>query len=55
MRVSVAVYNAGGSQWRPNPLEIDTDFFESVWRINCLGSFIMAREAALAMMKCARV
>lgn len=49
-RLAAAVYNAGGSQWRPSPLEIDTEFFESVWRINCLGSFIMAREAVRIML-----
>lgn len=46
----VAVYNAGGSQWKSSPLEMDTQFFEDVWRINCLGAFIMAREATRLMM-----
>ncbi|MFV3126171.1 SDR family NAD(P)-dependent oxidoreductase [Niveispirillum sp. KHB5.9] len=49
--LSVAIYNAGGSQWRPNPLEMDGDFFEQVWRTNCFGSFVVAREAARAMLE----
>jgi NAD(P)-dependent dehydrogenase (short-subunit alcohol dehydrogenase family) len=47
----VAVYNAGGSQWRPSPLDMETAFFEEVWRINCLGSFIVAREATRLMLE----
>lgn len=46
-----AIYNAGGSQWRPSPLDMDTQFFEDVWRTNCLGSFIMAREATRLMLQ----
>lgn len=49
--LSVAIYNAGGSQWRKNPLEMDAEFFESVWRTNCFGSFLMAREAARLMLE----
>lgn len=49
-RLSVAIYNAGGSQWRRNPLEMDAEFFEQVWRTNCFGSFLMAREAARLML-----
>jgi NAD(P)-dependent dehydrogenase (short-subunit alcohol dehydrogenase family) len=47
----VAIYNAGGSQWRPSPLDMDTRFFEEVWRTNCLGSFIVAREATRLMLE----
>jgi NAD(P)-dependent dehydrogenase (short-subunit alcohol dehydrogenase family) len=47
----VTVYNAGGSQWRKSPLEMETAFFEDVWRINCLGSFIVAREATRLMLE----
>lgn len=47
----VAVYNAGGSQWKPSPLEMDTEFFESVWRTNCLGAFITARESTRLMLE----
>jgi NAD(P)-dependent dehydrogenase (short-subunit alcohol dehydrogenase family) len=45
-----AIYNAGGSQWRSGFLELDTAFIEDVWRINCLGGFIMGREAAKLML-----
>lgn len=45
-----AIYNAGGSQWRSGILEMDTPFVEDVWRINCLGGFIMGREAAKLML-----
>ncbi|MEU0477702.1 SDR family NAD(P)-dependent oxidoreductase [Streptosporangium sp. NPDC006013] len=47
--LAIATYNAGGSQWKPGILEMDTEFFESVWRTNCLGSFITGREAARRM------
>lgn len=47
--LTVAAYNAGGSQWKPGILEMDSDFFESVWRTNCFGSFIAGREAARRM------
>ncbi|MFH5824648.1 SDR family NAD(P)-dependent oxidoreductase [Georgenia sp. AZ-5] len=47
---TVAIYNAGGSQWRSSILEMDADFWESVWRTNCFGSFLMAREAAKRML-----
>ena len=45
-----AIYNAGGSQWRPGILEMDTPFIEDVWRINCLGGFIVGRESARLML-----
>jgi len=48
--LEVAVYNAGGSQWRSGILEMDTAFIEDVWRTNCLGGFIMGREAARLML-----
>jgi NAD(P)-dependent dehydrogenase (short-subunit alcohol dehydrogenase family) len=47
--LSVAAYNAGGSQWKSSILEMESDFFESVWRTNCFGSFIAGREAARRM------
>jgi NAD(P)-dependent dehydrogenase (short-subunit alcohol dehydrogenase family) len=47
----VTVYNAGGSQWRSSPLEMETAFFEDVWRINCLGAFITARESTRLMLE----
>jgi len=45
-----AIYNAGGSQWRSGLIAMDTAFIEDVWRINCLGGFIMGREAAKLML-----
>ncbi|RJG03099.1 SDR family NAD(P)-dependent oxidoreductase [Noviherbaspirillum sedimenti] len=45
-----AIYNAGGSQWRSGILEMDTAFIEDVWRTNCLGGFIVGREAAKLML-----
>lgn len=47
----VAVYNAGGSQWRASILDMDTEFFENVWRINCLGGLIVGRESARIMVE----
>lgn len=47
--LSVAVYNAGGSQWRSSILAMESDFFEDVWRTNCFGSFVTGREAARRM------
>lgn len=47
----VAIYNAGGSQWRSSPIDMDTKFFEDVWRTNCLGGFIVAREATKLMLE----
>jgi NAD(P)-dependent dehydrogenase (short-subunit alcohol dehydrogenase family) len=49
--LKVAIYNAGGSQWRSSPLDMDTAFFEDVWRTNCLGGFIVAREATRLMLE----
>lgn len=45
----IAAYNAGGSQWRPSMLDMDAEFFESVWRTNCFGAFLTGREAARRM------
>lgn len=45
----VSVYNAGGSQWRSSILEMDSEFFENVWRTNCFGGFIVGRESARRM------
>ncbi|MEV4549382.1 SDR family NAD(P)-dependent oxidoreductase [Nonomuraea wenchangensis] len=45
----VATYNAGGSQWRSSMLDMDAEFFESVWRTNCFGAFLTGRESARRM------
>ncbi|MGY4099402.1 SDR family NAD(P)-dependent oxidoreductase [Nocardia sp. R16R-3T] len=48
-RLGVAVYNAGGAQSKKSILDMDADFVESVWRINCLGGLVVGREAARRM------
>jgi len=45
---SVVVYNAGNAAIRPL-LEMDVSFFEDVWRVGCLGGFLVGREAARRM------
>lgn len=47
----VTIYNAGGSQWKQGTHEMDTAFVEDVWRINCLGGFICARESSKIMLE----
>jgi NAD(P)-dependent dehydrogenase (short-subunit alcohol dehydrogenase family) len=42
------VYNAGNAMIRP-VLEMDAAFFESAWRVGCLGGFLVGREAARRM------
>jgi NAD(P)-dependent dehydrogenase (short-subunit alcohol dehydrogenase family) len=44
----VVVYNAGNAAIRPL-LEMDVAFFEDVWRVGCLGGFLVGREAARRM------
>jgi NAD(P)-dependent dehydrogenase (short-subunit alcohol dehydrogenase family) len=46
--LDVVVYNAGNNQWG-SFLEMEADFFESVWRVCCLGGFLAGREAARRM------
>jgi NAD(P)-dependent dehydrogenase (short-subunit alcohol dehydrogenase family) len=46
---AVAIYNAGNNRYRPL-LEMDDDFFESVWRLCCFGGFLFGREAARRML-----
>jgi NAD(P)-dependent dehydrogenase (short-subunit alcohol dehydrogenase family) len=45
----VASYNAGNNRFRPL-LEMDDDFFESLWRLCCFGGFLFGREAARRML-----
>ncbi|MBW2279172.1 MAG: SDR family NAD(P)-dependent oxidoreductase [Deltaproteobacteria bacterium] len=47
--LEVVVYNAGNNQWG-SFLEMEADFFESVWRVCCLGGFLAGREAARRML-----
>jgi NAD(P)-dependent dehydrogenase (short-subunit alcohol dehydrogenase family) len=46
---AITVYNAGGAQRRKTILDMDEQFFEDVWRINCLGGVLIGREAAARM------
>ena len=46
---TVAIYNAGNNRYRPL-LEMDDDFFESLWRLCCFGGFLFGREAARRML-----
>lgn len=43
-----AIYNAGGNRWG-DFTSMKTEFFEDVWRANCLGAFLVGREAARVM------
>lgn len=45
---SLVVYSTQNTV-RGQAIEIETDAFEDCWRTNCLGGFIVAREAARAM------
>jgi NAD(P)-dependent dehydrogenase (short-subunit alcohol dehydrogenase family) len=45
----LVVYNAGNNRFRPL-LEMDVDFFEELWRLCCLGGFLVGREAARCML-----
>ncbi|UCE85785.1 MAG: SDR family NAD(P)-dependent oxidoreductase [Deltaproteobacteria bacterium] len=44
----IVVYNAGNNRFRPL-LEMDVEFFEGLWRLCCLGGFLIGREAARRM------
>ena len=47
--LELVVYNAGNN--RPGRLiEMEADFFEDVWRLCCLGGFLVGREAARRML-----
>ncbi len=43
-------YNAGNNRMKAL-LDMEDDFFESVWRLCCLGGFLVGREAARHMVK----
>ena len=45
----IVVYNAGNNRFRPL-LEMDTAFFEGLWRLCCFGGFLVGREAARRML-----
>ena len=46
--LEAAIFNAGNNRWKPT-LEMETEFFEEIWRVGCLGGFIFGREAAKPM------
>ena len=46
--LEAAIFNAGNNRWKPT-LEVETEFFEEIWRVGCLGGFIFGREAAKPM------
>jgi len=46
--LDLVVYNAGNNRMSPL-LEMDNDFFESIWRLACFGGFLVGREAARRM------
>ena len=43
--LEVVCYNAGNNRWG-NLVEMEASFFEEVWRVGCLGGFLVGREAA---------
>lgn len=46
-------YNAGNNRWG-NLLEMESDFFEEVWRLCCLAGFVAGREAARRLVAASR-
>ncbi len=48
--LEVAAYNAGNNRWAPL-LDTDAGLFEDLWRVCCLGGFLVGREAARRMVK----
>jgi NAD(P)-dependent dehydrogenase (short-subunit alcohol dehydrogenase family) len=47
--LDLVVYNAGNNRFRPL-LDMDDEFFEDLWRLCCLGGFLVGREAARRML-----
>ena len=47
--LDLVVYNAGNNQWG-SLREMDAELFESVWRVCCLGGFLVGTEAARRML-----
>ncbi len=46
--LDLVAYNAGNNRMKAL-LDMDDDFFESVWRLSCFGGFLVGREAARRM------
>ena len=47
--LDLVVYNAGNNRFG-NLIEMEAEFFEDVWRLCCLGGFLVGREAARRML-----
>jgi len=47
--LEIVVYNAGNNEFRPL-LEMDAEFWERLWRLCCMGGFLVGREAARRML-----
>ncbi len=47
--LDLVVYNAGNNQWG-SLREMNAEFFENVWRVGCLGGFLVGTEAARRML-----
>ncbi|MBW2724582.1 MAG: SDR family NAD(P)-dependent oxidoreductase [Deltaproteobacteria bacterium] len=43
-------FNAGNNRMKPL-LEMEDDFFEEVWRLCCMGAFLVGRESARRMVE----
>ncbi|NRA03857.1 MAG: SDR family NAD(P)-dependent oxidoreductase [Myxococcales bacterium] len=48
-KLEIVVYNAGNNRFG-NFREMEVGFFEEVWRVCCLGGFLVGREAARRML-----
>lgn len=46
--LELAAYNAGNNRWSPL-LDTSAQMFEDLWRVCCLGGFLVGREAARGM------
>lgn len=46
--LDVVVYNAGNN-FMKDILDMETEFFENVWRVGCFGGFLVGREAGRRM------
>jgi NAD(P)-dependent dehydrogenase (short-subunit alcohol dehydrogenase family) len=46
--LELVAYNAGNNRWSPL-LDTSAQMFEDLWRVCCLGGFLVGREAARCM------
>jgi NAD(P)-dependent dehydrogenase (short-subunit alcohol dehydrogenase family) len=47
-KLALVVYNAGNAAFG-NLLDMDAEYFEAVWRIGCLGGFLVGQQAGRRM------